>query len=107
MCIRDRYHTLKERLRQIRQQLRQYNLTPAGITIRRGYGDYNYRDTPAYQAVKEILQTRRSLTAEELEDELRNRGYKGITGTIGVVLKNLREDGLIRRENGRYVWTGE
>jgi hypothetical protein len=101
------YQTLKERLRQIRQQLKQYNLTPTGITIRRGYGDYDYRGTPAYNTVKEIIQSRRSLTTEELEEELKQRGYKGITGTIGVVLMNLRQDGLIRRENGRYVWTGE
>jgi hypothetical protein len=103
----DEYWKLKDRLSEIRKELAEkYNITPAGTPIRKGYGNYDYRGTPAYEAVKEIIKNRRTITVEELEDELKTKGYRGITGTIGVVIKNLKEDGLITRQNNYYVWVG-
>jgi len=101
----DEYWELKNRMAEIRKELlEKFNLTPRGTPMRRGYGNYDYRNTPAYNAVVEILKEHGSLSVERFEEELKKRGYKGITGTIGVVLKNLREDGLIQRVGGEIVW---
>jgi len=103
----DEYWETKEKLEQIRRRLyEEYGLTPAGTPVRQGYGNYDYRGTPAYNVVKEIIKEHGAISIENLEKELQAKGYKGITGTIGVVLKNLREDGLIERRGGEYVWTG-
>jgi hypothetical protein len=103
----ERYQTLRQQLREVRQQLRELGYTPTGLTVRRGYGDYNYRGYPLYNTVKELIQSRRSISREELEEELKKRGYRGLTGTVGVIMKNLKEDGLIKREGDHYVWTGD
>jgi hypothetical protein len=103
----EKYQTLRQQLREVRQQLRELGYTPTGIGVRRGYGNYDYRGFPLYNTVKELIQARRSISRAELEEELKTRGYKGLTGTVGVVLKNLKEDGLIKREGDHYVWTGD
>jgi hypothetical protein len=104
----DEYWEAKEKVLQIRKRLyEEFGLTPTGVSVRQGYGSYDYRGTPAYEAVKEIIKSHGVISIENLEKELQAKGYKGITGTIGVVLKNLREDGLIERRGGEYVWTGE
>ena len=103
----DQYWDTKAKLEEIRRKLyEEYGLTPSGTPVRQGYGVYDYRGTPAYETVKEIIREHGVITIEELERELQARGYKGITGTIGVVLKNLREDGLIERRGGEFVWLG-
>jgi hypothetical protein len=103
----DTYWEVKAQLEEIRQKLyEEYGLTPAGTPVRQGYGKYDYRGTPAYETVKEIIRSHGVISTEDLERELQAKGYKGITGTIGVVLKNLREDGLIERRGGEYVWKG-
>jgi hypothetical protein len=103
----EKYQTLRQQLREVRQQLRELGYTPTGIGVRRGYGNYDYRGFPLYEKVKQIISTRRSISREELEEELKKHGYRGLTGTVGVVLKNLKEDGLVRREGNHYVWTGD
>lgn len=103
----EKYQQLREQLREIKHQLKQHGYTPTGLTIRKGYGNYDYRGTKAYETVKEILSRARYTAIERLEEELKAKGYKGITGTIGVVLKNLKEDGLIRRVGDSYEWLGE
>jgi len=107
-ALMEMYWQLKTKLEEIRKKLyEEFGLTPQGTKVKRGYGDYNYRNTPAYETVKEIIKNYRTISIEKLEEELKARGYKGITGTIGVVLKNLREDGLIERSGGGYIWLGE
>ncbi len=104
----DRYWQLKDELSEVRKELMEkYGLTPSGTPPRRGYGNYDYRGTPAYNVVVSILKEYGRISREKLDEELRKHGYTGITGTIGVVLKNLREDGLIEKSGGEYVWTGE
>jgi DNA-binding PadR family transcriptional regulator len=100
----EEYNNLKTRLREIRQRLKELGYTPTGITVRRGYGNYDYRGSKAYETVKEIIRSSGYITREQLEEKLKEHGYKGITGTVGVVLKNLKEDGLIRPAPGGYQW---
>jgi hypothetical protein len=101
----EKYLNLKALLREVRQQLRELGYTPTGLTVRRGYGNYDYRGSKAYETVKEIIRSHGFIRREALEEELKKHGYKGITGTIGVVLKNLKDDKLITTVNGGYQWS--
>jgi len=98
-ALREEYQRLKARLTEIRSQLKDKGY----LTVR----DYNYRGTPAYEVVKSILERSQYTLVEQFEEELKKRGYRGITGTIQVVLKNLKEDGLLSRQGDYFVWLGE
>jgi hypothetical protein len=62
----EKYQTLRQQLREVRQQLRELGYTPTGIGVRRGYGNYDYRGFPLYNTVKELIQSRRSISRAEL-----------------------------------------
>ena len=76
-ALLEEYSELKARLDEIRRELKEkYGITPRGTSIRRGYGNYDYRGSPMYNAVVEIFKERGELTREELVEALREKGYK-------------------------------
>lgn len=104
--LMEKYQEHLAELNEIKAKLKELGYTPKG-RIRKGYGDYDYRGMPIYEKVKQIIREHGTISIEKFEEELKRAGYKGITGTVAVVLRNLKEDGLIRRVGGEYVWIGE
>jgi len=103
----EEYQALRKRIKEILRILREeYGYSPDAMPVRKGHGIYDYRGMPIYNAILEILKDRKLLTVEELEQELRNRGYAGLTGTARICLKNMMEDGLLKKSGNILEYTG-
>lgn len=89
------YDECRERMRQIREKLRELGVKKV----------YDFRGTPLYNTIKQIIAEYGRITVEDLAEELKSRGYKW-SGATAICLRNLREDGLIEKEGGELVWRG-
>ncbi|MEM1891130.1 MAG: hypothetical protein QXI45_01885 [Thermofilaceae archaeon] len=89
------YDECRERMRQIRNKLKELGIKKV----------YDFRGTPLYNTIKQIIAEYGRITVEDLAEELKSRGYRW-SGATAVCLRNLREDGLIEKEGGELVWRG-
>jgi len=103
--LMEEYEAVNRRRKEILEELKSKGFMPKGVK-RKGYGEYNYRGTGLYNTVEEIIKSRGNIGRDELIDELNKKGYAGSGGSLGIVIRNLKEDGKITVEGGRFIWIG-